>query len=144
MLVMMSVLIGLGCLAFILFLMLIWSNSWPITAGKLLNSATRMVRINGRDHYQLNVSYVFEAEGSRYESQAIKFLGGGLHKSEADAIELLRGLDKDSLTVRYCPARPTWSYLRPNKTLMIGMLVCSTLAFSGAFLLKILFVGMFG
>ena len=73
MLIIVGVLIGLGSLAFILFLMLIWSNSWPVTTGKLLNSATRVVRINGRDHDQLNVSYTFEVEGGRYESQAIKF-----------------------------------------------------------------------
>lgn len=138
---MMGVLIGLGCLAFILFLMLIWSSSWPGTTGKLLNSATRMVRINGRDHYQLNVSYTFEAEGKRYESQTIKFLGGGLHKSETDALTLLKGFDKDSLIVRYCSGHPAWSYLRSNKALMIAMLICSAIAFFGAFLLYVLFVG---
>lgn len=141
MLVMMSVLIGLGCLAFILFLMLIWSNSWSAVTGKLLNSATRMVRINGRDHYRLDVSYVFEVEGNQYESQTIKFLGGGLHKNEDEALKLLRSFDKGSLIVRYCPGRPAWSYLRSNKTLMIAMLICSAIAFFGAFLIYVLFVG---
>lgn len=142
MLIVVSVLIGLGSLAFILFLMLAWSNSWPETTGKLLNSATKMVRINGRDHYRLDVSYVFEVEGNRYESQTIKFLGGGLHKNEGEALKLLRSFDKDSLIVRYCPGRPAWSYLRSNKTLMVAMLICSAIAFLGAFLIYVLFVGV--
>lgn len=139
MLIIVGVLIGLGILAFILFLMLIWSNSWPVTTGKLLDSATRMIRVNGREHYQLNVSYAFGAEGGQYESRTIKFLGGGLHKTEADALKLLEDIDKTPFVVRYCAGRPTWSYLRPNKRLMIAMPLCSLIAFSGAFLIYVLF-----
>lgn len=142
MLTIVSMLIGLGCLAFILFLILIWSKSWPIASGKLLNSATRMLSVNGRDHYQLNVSYAFEAEGERHEARSIKFLGGGLHKNEAAALKLLEDIDQNPLIVHYCPGRPTWSYLVPNKVLMISMLLCSVVAFSGALLIYVMFIGI--
>jgi hypothetical protein len=137
-----GVLIGLGVLAFVLFLMLIWSKSWPVATGKLLSSATKMVRVNGRDHYQLNVSYAFEAEGERYEARSIKFLGGGLQKSEAAALKLFEDIDQTPFIVHYCPGRPAWSYLRPNKVLMIAMLLCSVVAFSGAFLIYVMFNGI--
>lgn len=142
MLIAVSVLIGLGCLSFVLFLTIIWSKYWPTATGKLLNAATRLVSINGRDHYQLIVSYSFEVEGERYESRSIQFLGGGLQKNEAAALKLLAGINKSPLLVRYCPRHPKWSYLLQNKILMVTMLLCSAIALSSALLLYLLFVGV--
>lgn len=110
-----GVLIGLGALAFVLFLMLIWSKSWPVATGKLLSSATKMVRVNGRAHYQLNVSYAFEAEGERHEARSIKFLGGGLQKSEAAALKLLEDIDQTPFIVHYVRGAPLGHICAPIK-----------------------------
>jgi|SRR5690606_29418882 len=102
MLIIVSVLIGLGVLALIVFLALVWSNFWPDVVGKLMNSDSRLVRVNGRDYYQLNVSYVFQVESKQYESRSIMFLGGGLHKNEMDAFKRLEDINKEPFVVHYC------------------------------------------
>lgn len=134
-----NVLIVLGSLAFILFLTLIWSNTWPAVAGHVLNSTVRTVRINGRDHHKVDVDYEYSINGQLYRSQTIKFLGGGLQKTEAEAQELLSGIGRDSCSVRYCPKRFTWSYLLSNKSLTYAMLICSITAFAGALLIYALY-----
>lgn len=139
MLIVVGILIVLGVLAIVMLLMLIWSNTWPAVAGHVLNSTVRTVRINGRDHYKVDVDYEYSINGQLYRSQTIKFLGGGLQKTEAEAQELLSGIGRDSCTVRYCPKRFTWSYLLSNKPLTYAMLICSITAFAGALLIYALY-----
>ena len=139
MLIVVGMLIILGILAIALFLMLLWSNSWPAIAGRIVNSAVRSVQINGRDHHKVDVEYEYSIHGQLYRSQTIKFLGGGLQKTEVEAQELLKRISQDSCTVRYCPQRFSWTYLLSNKPLTYAMLICGIIAFAGALLINALF-----
>lgn len=139
MLMVVGILIALGIISIIMFLLLIWSNTWPAVAGRILNSAVRTVRIEGRVHHKVEVDYEYSTNGQLYRSQTIKFLGGGLQKTEAEAQELLKRIGQDSCTVRYCPQRFTWSYLLPNKLATYAMLICGCIAFAGALLIYALF-----
>lgn len=93
---------------------MVWSNYWPSVVGELIDSNHKVITMNGRTGYRIDVTYKFYVDQKKNVSNTLVLLGDGLHKSQSDAENVIDNLKSKPLAVFYCPMYPSISYIKRN------------------------------
>ncbi len=118
----------LGIISLALFLIMAWARSWPKVGIRIEHESIEDFTHNGRTLYLPAVSYTYEYNGVKFNSNSLSLFGSKRFSSRDEAEELLKF---DSAFV--CPVVPKISYLYQSATLRAGFIILffSSISISG-------------
>jgi 3-isopropylmalate dehydratase small subunit len=120
----MSIFIGVllliifSALSLTLFFIMLWAKGWPKVKIRILNESIEEFKYNEKTFYLPTISYEYEYNGTKFNSNNLSLFGSKRFSSREDANEHL-GFDNAFV----CPIAPNFSYIYQSSALRVGFVI---------------------